>query len=94
LRHTRDSPVPQALPTSNGSKHESAAVEFALVLPLLLTVALALVEVSLLVRDRLLVEAVTRAGTRGRYRPLANYPLNDALAAEYRRCHAEGASSR
>jgi len=35
----------------------SAVVEFALVLPLLLVVALALVQVGVLVRDRLLVEA-------------------------------------
>jgi Flp pilus assembly protein TadG len=42
----------------------TAAVEFALVLPLLLTVALALVEVGLLARDRLLVEAAARAGAR------------------------------
>jgi Flp pilus assembly protein TadG len=42
----------------------TAAVEFALVLPLLLVVSLALVQVGLLVRDRLLVEEATRAGTR------------------------------
>jgi Flp pilus assembly protein TadG len=42
----------------------TAAVEFALVLPLVLVVALALVETGLLVRDRLLVEAAARAGAR------------------------------
>lgn len=42
----------------------TAAVEFALVLPLVLIVALALVETGLLVRDRLLVEAAARAGAR------------------------------
>jgi Flp pilus assembly protein TadG len=42
----------------------ASAVEFALVLPLLLVVALALVQVGLLVRDRLLVEAAARAGAR------------------------------
>jgi Flp pilus assembly protein TadG len=42
----------------------TAAVEFALVLPVLLTVALAMVEVGLLARDRLLVEAAARAGAR------------------------------
>ena len=41
----------------------ASAVEFALVLPLLLVVALALVQVGLLV-DRLLVEAAARAGAR------------------------------
>jgi Flp pilus assembly protein TadG len=39
-------------------------VEFALVLPLILVIALALVQVGLLVRDRLLVEAAARAGAR------------------------------
>lgn len=42
----------------------ASTVEFALVLPLLLVVALALVQVGLLVRDRLLVEAAARAGAR------------------------------
>jgi Flp pilus assembly protein TadG len=42
----------------------SAAVEFALVLPVVLVVALALVQVGLLARDRLLVEAAARAGAR------------------------------
>lgn len=42
----------------------SAVVEFALVLPLVLVVVLALVQVGLFVRDRLLVEAAARAGAR------------------------------
>ena len=42
----------------------SATVEFALVMPLVLTVALALVQVGLLARDRLLVEEAARAGAR------------------------------
>ena len=42
----------------------SAAVEFALVLPLVLVVLLALVQVGLFVRDRQLVEAAARAGAR------------------------------
>ena len=42
----------------------TATVDFALVLPLLLMVALALVEVGLLARDRLLVEAAARAGAQ------------------------------
>ena len=45
-----------------GSQRGTAAVEFALVLPLVLVVALALVQTGLLVRDRLLVEAAARAG--------------------------------
>ena len=39
----------------------TAAVEFALVLPLLMVVALAVVQTGLLVRDRVLVEAAARA---------------------------------
>jgi Flp pilus assembly protein TadG len=46
------------------SQAGSAVVEFALVLPLVLVVALSLVQVGLLVRDRLLVEAAARAGAR------------------------------
>jgi Flp pilus assembly protein TadG len=42
----------------------SAAVEFALVLPLVLVVMLGLVQVGLIARDRLLVEAAARAGAR------------------------------
>jgi Flp pilus assembly protein TadG len=42
----------------------TAAIEFALVLPLVLVVALALLQVGLLVRDRLLIEAAARAGAR------------------------------
>jgi Flp pilus assembly protein TadG len=42
----------------------TAAVEFALVLPLLLVIALAMIQVGLLVRDRLLVEDAARAGAR------------------------------
>jgi Flp pilus assembly protein TadG len=42
----------------------TAAVEFALVLPLVLTVALALVQTGLLLRDRLLVEGAARAAAR------------------------------
>ena len=44
------------------SQTGSAVVEFALVLPLVLVVALALVQVGLLVRDRLLIEGAARAG--------------------------------
>jgi Flp pilus assembly protein TadG len=44
-------------PDARSSEQGTAAVEFALVLPLILVVALALVQTGLLVRDRLLVEA-------------------------------------
>src|SRR5262245_60876382 len=51
-------------PERIGSHRGSAAVEFALVLPLVMVVALALVQTGLLLRDRLLVEAAARAGAR------------------------------
>jgi Flp pilus assembly protein TadG len=46
------------------SEGGSAVVEFALVLPLVLVVSLSLVQVGLLIRDRLLIEAAARAGAR------------------------------
>jgi Flp pilus assembly protein TadG len=42
----------------------SAVVEFALVVPLLLLVALALVQVAIVGRDRVLIEHAARAGAR------------------------------
>jgi Flp pilus assembly protein TadG len=42
----------------------SAVVEFALVMPLLLLVALALVQVAVIGRDRLVIEHAVRAGAR------------------------------
>ena len=51
-------------PDALRSERATAAVEFALVLPLVLVVALALVQTGLLVRDRLLVEAAARPGAR------------------------------
>ncbi len=51
-------------PRRDDTERGSAAVEFALVLPLLLVITLALVQVGLLVRDRLLVESAARAGAR------------------------------
>jgi Flp pilus assembly protein TadG len=44
-------------------------VEFALVLPLVLVMALAVIQVGLLARDRLLVEAAARRGAHGCRRP-------------------------
>jgi Flp pilus assembly protein TadG len=53
-------------PSSRPRHHErgTAAVEFALVLPLVLVMALALVQIGLLIRDRLLLESAVRAGAR------------------------------
>ena len=42
----------------------SAAVEFALVLPLVLLMAVAVVQVGVLVKDRLIVQDASRAGAR------------------------------
>ena len=42
----------------------SAAVEFALVLPLILTVALALLQVGLIAKDQLVLTGAARAGAR------------------------------
>jgi Flp pilus assembly protein TadG len=55
--------------TSSRSKDDageraSAAVEFALVLPLVFIMALALVQVGLIVKDQLVVEEAARAGAR------------------------------
>lgn len=54
------------MPTASepGAERGTATVEFALLLPLLLVMCLALVQVGLLARDRLLTEAVARAGAR------------------------------
>jgi TadE-like protein len=55
----------------------SAVVEFALVVPLLLLVALALVHVAVVGRDRLLLEHAARAGAR----TAAVDPSDDAVRA-------------
>ena len=49
---------------SGVTERGTATVEFALVLPLLLVMCLALLQVGLRARDRLLPEAVARAGAR------------------------------
>jgi hypothetical protein len=49
---------------NQAGERASAAVEFALVLPLVLVVALAMVQVGLLVKDQLVVEEAARAGAR------------------------------
>jgi TadE-like protein len=51
------------------------------VLPLVLVVALALVQTGLLVRDRLLVEAAARAGARGSLSPLRRWEVKRDLLA-------------
>ena len=60
----------------------SAVVEFALVLPLVLVVVLGLVQVGLVVRDRLLLEAAARAGARAAaHQPDPDAAKSAALAA-------------
>jgi len=51
----------------------SAAVEFALVLPLLLTLAMALLQLGLLAKDQMMVQEASRAGARQ-----ASVTLDDA----------------
>ena len=48
----------------DGRERGSAAVEFALVLPLVLVLVLGMVQVGVFARDRLMVEAAARAGAR------------------------------
>jgi Flp pilus assembly protein TadG len=52
------------VPDDDGSQRGSAAVEFALVLPLILVLALALVQLGLLARNELMVVQAARAGAR------------------------------
>ena len=47
-----------------GGERGSAAVEFVLVLPLLLVMALAIVQVGVFVKDQVVVEEAARAGAR------------------------------
>ncbi len=49
---------------SGTGERASATVEFALVLPLILIMALALVQVGLFMKDQLVVEEAARAGAR------------------------------
>jgi Flp pilus assembly protein TadG len=49
---------------ATGGERGSATLEFAMVLPLLLIVTLALVQVGLVVRDRLVLADAARAGAR------------------------------
>jgi Flp pilus assembly protein TadG len=51
-------------PGGPGGLRGSAAVEFALVLPLLLVLALTILEVALLTKDQLIVQGAARAGAR------------------------------
>ncbi len=51
-------------PSEGTGERASAAVEFALVLPLVLLMALALVQVGLLVKDELVLAEAARAGAR------------------------------
>jgi Flp pilus assembly protein TadG len=54
----------ETLSRGRAGERASAAVEFALVLPLVLLMALALVQVGLLVKDQLVVAGAARAGAR------------------------------
>ncbi|HEX2089159.1 MAG TPA: TadE family protein [Actinomycetota bacterium] len=54
----------RATPLARSSQRGSAAVEFALVLPLLMVIVLALLQVGLLVKDQLVLIGAARAGAR------------------------------
>jgi Flp pilus assembly protein TadG len=58
----------------------SAAVEFALVLPLLLVVGLALLQVGLLAKDELVVQEAARAGARQAAVSRDDASVRDAVA--------------
>jgi len=66
--------------TRRDAEGGTAAVEFALVLPLVLVVILALVQVGVFARDRVLVEAAARAGARAA--ALADDPAAVTAAAQ------------
>jgi len=70
-------PQPRNRVACAASQRGTAAVEFALVLPIVLAIVLALVQVGLLVRDRLLVESAVRSGAR----TAAVEPGEDAIRA-------------
>jgi Flp pilus assembly protein TadG len=62
-------------------EHGTAAVEFALVLPLVLLMALALVQVGLLVKDQVVVEEAARAGAREAAVAVDDQSVRDAVLA-------------
>jgi hypothetical protein len=56
--------VPPRQDRARGDERGSAVVEFALVLPIVLVVALAMLQTGLIVKDQLLVVQAARAGAR------------------------------
>ncbi len=54
----------RSVPLSAGTQRGSAAVEFALILPLVMVMVLALLQVGLVVKDQLVVVGAARAGAR------------------------------
>ncbi len=68
------------MPSRRARERGSAVVEFALVLPLLLVVALAFVQVGLLARDELLLVQAARAGARAAAVEPDDAAVHDAVA--------------
>src|SRR5262245_31923786 len=62
-------------------EHGTAAVEFALVLPLVLLMGLALLQVGLLVKDQGVVEGAARAGARQAAVAVDDQSVRDAVLA-------------
>ena len=74
-------PAPRFLRAPSGREGGSAAVEFALLLPIVLLVLLAVVQVGVIARDRLVVWQAARAGARVAAVDASDAAVTDAVHA-------------